>query len=66
MGNDQLEIEIMEDGTIKTTTGRISAANHKNADEFMAMMARMTGGKTESQKKAQATPTQHHHQLIRR
>jgi len=51
MAQDTLEIEILPDGTIKTTTSKVSAANHKAADEFMAMIAKLTGGKTTKQKR---------------
>jgi hypothetical protein len=66
MGNDVLEFQILEDGTIKTTTGRISAANHKSADEFMAMLARELGGKAESQKKAATRPLMVHQNHVHR
>ena len=43
-GNDVMEIEILEDGTIKTTTDPISGANHANAEQFLRFMGQMTGG----------------------
>jgi len=41
---DKLEIEILEDGTIKTSTGAVGSVNHQNAEAFMAFLAKMTGG----------------------
>jgi hypothetical protein len=46
MKNDEMTIEILEDGTIKTTTNPISGANHQNAEEFLKSMARLAGGET--------------------
>ncbi len=33
---DKLTIEILEDGTIKTTSHEVSAANHDNAEQVLA------------------------------
>jgi hypothetical protein len=41
---DNMEIEILEDGTIKTTTDAISGPNHANAEEFLRFISRMAGG----------------------
>jgi hypothetical protein len=41
---DNMEIEILEDGTIKTTTDAISGPNHSNASEFLNFISRMAGG----------------------
>lgn len=43
---DTLKIEILEDGTIKTTSDAVSAANHDNAEQFLRAMARLAGGET--------------------
>jgi len=43
---DQLKIEILEDGTIKTTSDDVSAANHDTAEQFLRAMARLAGGET--------------------
>ena len=39
-----LDIEILADGTIKTTTDPVSAANHASADEFLSELTKLTGG----------------------
>lgn len=44
-GADSFTVEILADGTIKSTTGKVGAQNHQNAEGFFAMIARLTGGK---------------------
>lgn len=56
--DDILEIEILEDGTIRSTTPHISNANHKSADEFFKFMAEKCGGPVEKTKRKHG----HHHQ----
>ncbi len=46
MDFDTLRIEILEDGTIKTTSDVVSAANHKSAEQFLKGIARLAGGET--------------------
>lgn len=41
---DTLTVEITENGTIKTTTDQVSAANHANAEQFLKFMAAQLGG----------------------
>ena len=48
---DQVEITILEDGTIKVESGRISAANHMNAETFLREMSRLAGGPVTVRKK---------------
>lgn len=52
MKADQMTIEILADGTIKTTTDKISAANHASADAFLRDVARLAGGETTKAKNA--------------
>jgi len=35
---DIINIEVLEDGTIKFETGQISGANHQSADDFFDMI----------------------------
>lgn len=44
---DRMEIEILEDGTIKATTDKISAVNHSTAEAFMRQLATAGGTKQE-------------------
>jgi hypothetical protein len=41
---DIINIEILEDGTIKTTTDEVSQANHSSADKFFAVLRGLCGG----------------------
>lgn len=61
MKQDQIYIEILADGTIKTTTEKIGAANHHNAESFFREMARLAGGPTVTQKNPKAHGHHHHH-----
>lgn len=49
---DILHIEILEDGTIKTTTDAVSAANHSTAEAFLRTVATTAGGKTTQTRRA--------------
>lgn len=44
---DSMNITILEDGTIKVETDKISQANHMTAEAFMRNMASACGGKQE-------------------
>lgn len=46
MDFDTLTIEILDDGTIKTTSDVVSAANHESAEQFLRAMARLAGGES--------------------
>lgn len=65
-GPDRIQVEILEDGTIKTETDSVSAANHLTAENFLAAMFSMAGGKSELRFK-RGVPVQeaghhnHHH-----
>lgn len=41
---DVIDIEILADGTIKSSTDVISPVNHTSADKFFALLERLTGG----------------------
>jgi len=53
---DEITFEILDDGTIKIEAGRVSAANHLNAENFLREAARMAGGQVKVKHK------QGHHQ----
>lgn len=46
MTSDKLTLEILSDGTIKTTSDSVSAANHDNAESFLRNIAKLAGGKS--------------------
>jgi len=41
---DKITIEVLDDGTIKTTTDKVSMPNHQNAEGFLKAMATLCGG----------------------
>ena len=55
---DNIQIEILEDGTLKVTSDPISAPNHANAEEFLRYMAQLAGGETS---RARRTDAHHTH-----
>lgn len=61
---DKMTVEILPDGTVKTTIDPISPANHNSAEGFVSLLAKLTGGKTTINKKARATAGAgvHHHE----
>ena len=48
---DQMELEILEDGTISVKTNKISPVNHVSADQFIAELEELTGGTRTTQKR---------------
>jgi hypothetical protein len=41
---DSMQITILQDGTIKVETDKISAANHMTAEAFMRNISQVAGG----------------------
>lgn len=60
-GTDTIEVEILEDGTIKTETDVVSAANHATAENFLAEMFRLAGGVSEIVHKRPLPIVEGHH-----
>ncbi len=48
--SDEITVEILDDGRIKTTTPQISAGNHRAADEFLKLVNELMGGQVEEEK----------------
>lgn len=61
MSDDVIEIEILPDGTIRTSTDLISAVNHRSADQFLTDMQRDAGGTTDTKKKRVTHSHAHDH-----
>lgn len=57
---DNIDIQILEDGTIKTSTDKVSAPNHSNAEAFLSQMAKLAGGKTERRRRTAGEHTHTH------
>ncbi len=60
MRQDEIKIEILPDGRIKTITDKVGAANHHNAESFLKEMARLAGGGTSTTKRTGHGHTHHH------
>lgn len=59
---DEFTIEILADGTIKSSTGVVGPQNHQNAEGFFGFLSRLTGGKaTRSRRGDHAHVHQHEH-----
>ena len=56
---NDFQIEILADGTIKSTSGKFGAQNHASAEAFLAMVAKLTGGTTD--RRAHGSHAMHHH-----
>jgi hypothetical protein len=49
---DVIQIEVLDDGTIKATTDPISSANHLSADKFFRLLQERAGGATVRNKRS--------------
>ena len=52
--SDELRVEILPDGRLKITTPGVSAASHRNADQFMALVRQLMGGQVDVERLPQA------------
>jgi hypothetical protein len=59
---DNIKIEILADGTIKSTTDAVSPENHSNAEAFLKLLSQLTGGPATRQARGDL-PTHHHHHV---
>jgi hypothetical protein len=41
---DAMQVEILADGTMKVTTGKVSMANHMSAEKFLRFASDLLGG----------------------
>lgn len=48
---DKIRIKVLEDGTIKMDTDKISMPNHVNAEAFIREVITLSGGKAERKHK---------------
>lgn len=60
-GTDLIQVEILEDGTIKTETDSVSEANHSNAEDFLKEMFRLAGGASDLEFKRPIGVMEAHH-----
>jgi len=61
-GIDKIKGSILEDGTIKTSTDQVSAANHSTAEAFLRELTRLTGGAVTRIRKPQVHTHLHTHE----
>ena len=66
MKEDVIEVEVLSDGTVKTTTDNVSGPNHQNAEDFLQFLASKLGGTVTRQKRPHAVHHQHQHVQARR
>jgi hypothetical protein len=58
---DNIEIEVLADGSIKFTTDPISGPNHMSAEKFLRDTAQAAGGETKRVKRINAKIHVHDH-----
>ena len=63
MKMDRMNITILDDGTIKVETDKISQANRMTAEAFMRNIASACGGRQEQKHKHGVLGHAHHHTL---
>jgi hypothetical protein len=61
MADDKIQIEILEDGTIKVITDPISGPNHVSAEAFLRQMAQLAGGTTTRERRKDVHRHDHGH-----
>lgn len=57
---NDFQIEILADGTIKSTSGKWGAQNHATAEAFLAMVAKLTGGDVDRRAHGSHATHSHH------
>ena len=60
-GKDTWEVEVLEDGRLKITTGPTSPAIHTTAEKFLADINATMGGEVTRQRRAGAHGHDHDH-----
>jgi hypothetical protein len=57
---DKIKVTVLEDGTIKCDTDKISMPNHSNAEGFLRQMFSLAGGVIKRVMKGGAAAHHHH------
>ena len=60
-GSDKIEVEILDDGSLKITTDKISAANHGSAEILIRELITNAGGDAQRTRKGHAHDHSHEH-----
>lgn len=66
MNEDCILIEILEDGTIKASTDKISEENHLTAEQFLTFISQLLGGSVVKQKQEHEQARVHNKQFMTR
>ena len=66
MNEDCILIEILEDGTIKATTDKISEENHLTAEQFLTFISQLLGGSVVKHKQEHEQARVQNRQLMTR
>lgn len=61
---DEIRFQILEDGTIKFKTDRVSKANHVSADELLREVEDLAGGERVTKKRKQRKIHVHDHNHV--
>jgi hypothetical protein len=59
---DSVKITILEDGTIRTETSKVSGPNHQSAEAFLRDVSKLAGGEVTRTRKGGATAHAHTHE----
>lgn len=60
-GKGEIDVTILDDGTVKSETGDMSGALHQTADNFLKELARLMGGAVAETKAKHAHTHSHTH-----
>jgi hypothetical protein len=58
---DEIEIEFAQNGLVKISTGKVSAANHSDAEAALRYLQGLLGGEVDIARKAGHVHGHHHH-----
>jgi hypothetical protein len=61
MNQDDIKIEILDNGDIKITTDPISGPNHMAAENLLKFLSQAAGGTTEQQRRGHGQAHSHGH-----
>lgn len=57
---DQFDVEILADGTVKSSSGPVSPENHQSAEAFLKSIADKLGGATARRRRGDAVEVHTH------
>jgi hypothetical protein len=57
----EMQVTILEDGTISVQTGNMAGEHHASADEFIKLVQQLAGGERQTRSTRQHHHHHHHH-----